>query len=302
MDPEAIRWEGYTAAELRERWSVNDLHLLESVGSTNDFARRLAERGAPAGTVILADEQRAGRGRSGRTWSSPPGLGLWISLVLRPIESSNPQIFPLLVGLAAARALERALSNAGVSIKWPNDLMIDGRKVAGILCEGVWSSEKSNYLIVGVGVNVSQRQDDFPAEIRDQATSLAIASGPDHGQRLDRERLAADLVRETLRALVSPPPDLAALAPQLESRDALRGNEITVTEPSSGLERARGTALGIAADGALLLRSETGTLQRIRSGTVRLTRESAGAPAQPDNSEHRKNTPTSDDKWTSYSI
>lgn len=273
-DREAARWEGYTARELQKRWDVPALHLFESVGSTNDVARHLAEIGAPAGTVVLADEQLAGRGRSGRAWSSPAGLGLWMSLVLRPDRSANAEIFPLLVGLTAADVLDEVV-HAAISLKWPNDLLIGGRKVAGILCEGAWSAERPSFLIVGLGVNVSHRAEDFPTDIRPQATSLRIATG----RAPAREPIAADLVSDILAALKRPPADLAGFSAELEARDSLRGNEVSVTEPSTGAERARGTALGIAPDGALLLRTATGTIQPIRSGTVRLLEASAVAQA-----------------------
>ncbi|HET7274765.1 MAG TPA: biotin--[acetyl-CoA-carboxylase] ligase [Longimicrobiaceae bacterium] len=270
-DREAAEWEGFGADEIARRWSVPELHLFDAVGSTNDVARGLAENGAPSGTVVLADEQLAGRGRSGRHWVSPPHLGLWISLVLRPAGMDNLEIAPLLVGLATARALENESGAANVSIKWPNDLLANGRKLGGILCEGVWNAKGPAFLIVGIGLNILQREADFPEEIRHRATSLSIAAGYPPA----REPVGGAIVSNVLALAADPPKDLSALGPELDRRDALRDREVVITEPTSGDPRAHGTALGIAPDGSLVLRRSDGNLEHIRSGTVRLATEQA---------------------------
>lgn len=265
------RWEGLPAAELAARWGAPAVHLFARVGSTNDAARALAQAGAPAGTAVLAEEQAAGRGRGGRSWASPPGLGVWLSLVLRPASLPSPGLLPLRVGLAAARALDPYAAPARPRVKWPNDLLLAGRKLGGILCEGSWEAEGPAFVVVGIGVNVAHAPGDFPAEIRGRATSLRIASG----WAPPRAEVAGALVR----AVSALPPHLpATLSPaelaELEARDALRGERVEVSGAPAPEPTLSGTALGISPDGALLLRTAAGAVRALHSGTVR----AAGLP------------------------
>lgn len=262
----AERWDGWTAAELAERWSAPRVELYARAGSTNDVARRLADGGAAPGSVVLADEQTVGRGRVGRHWVSPPGLGIWLSLVARPRALPEPALLPLVVGVAVARALDPFAGSGAVQVKWPNDLLVHGSKVGGILCEGAWEEGAPSYVVVGIGLNVLQSPTDFPPEIEAIATSLRIASGA----APSRERVAAAVVRAVAHAVEAVPPSLPPeWAAELERRDALRGREIVVLPHGAG-EEQRGTAVGVAPDGALLLRTPSGALRQIRSGTVRV--------------------------------
>lgn len=257
------RWEGATAAELAARWGLPAVHLYARVGSTNDVARALAEAGAPAGTAVLADEQVAGRGRSGRGWSSPPGMGVWLSMVLRPESHANPGLLPILVGLAAAEALDRFARPSPVRVKWPNDLQLAGRKLAGILCEGSWDAAGPGFVVAGIGINVLHSADDFPPELRPLATSIRIAAG----WSPPRAEVAGDVARAIFRRVAHPPLQLdGALTTALARRDALAGRAVRV----SGGEELAGTALGISPAGALLVRVPGGALRTVRSGTVRL--------------------------------
>lgn len=152
------------------------VHRPERVASTNDAARALALEGAEHGTAVLAGEQTRGRGTRGRTWHSPAGLGLYASFVLRgPGGGPFPllHLLPLAAGLAAADAV-RAEAGIEVRLKWPNDLVADGKKLGGILCEGVSGGAGGDFAVVGVGLNVGHRPDDLPAEIRPRATSLRM--------------------------------------------------------------------------------------------------------------------------------
>lgn len=259
------RWEGATAEELAREWGVPEARLFESVGSTNDLARRLAAGGAPCGTVVLAERQLAGRGRAGRAWDSPAGLGVWLSVVLRPGELASPGAVPLLVGLAVAEALEPFLRPASLRLKWPNDLLAGDRKLGGILCEAAWERERPAHLVAGVGLNVLHSPGDFPVELRGSATSVRIAAGWSPARR----EVAAAVVGAVAEVARGPLELTPARLSALEARDALRGREVAVTEPSSGDPLAEGTALGVAPDGALLLRTEAGTLRSVHSGTVR---------------------------------
>jgi len=267
-DLRAERWDGDTAAGLAARWGVPAVHLFARAGSTNDVARALAEGGAAAGTVVLADEQTAGRGRGGKGWSSPPGMGIWLSVVLRPPSLAAPGLLPILVGLAAADALDAFARPARVAIKWPNDLQLAGRKLAGILCEGSWEAGRPGYVVAGIGINVLHAIDDFPPELRDTATSLRITAGWSPA----RAEVAGAVAGALLRRVAQPPAELGgALLDALRARDALLGRAVRVT----GADAVTGTAMGVSPAGALLVRTQAGALRAIRSGTVRLAEGTA---------------------------
>ncbi len=240
------------------------MHLFQRVGSTSDVARELAEHGAPSGTTVLADEQLAGRGRVGRPWSSPPGLGVWLSVVVRPRLLPAPALLPLVVGLATAVALDPYSGSHRVMIKWPNDLTLSSRKLAGVLCETSWSGSVPSFVVVGVGINVLHAASDFPAEIRALATSLHRTAG----SAPSRQEIAGTVANAVTTAAAHVPDLLSEdLLEELASRDALRGKEIEV---SNTLEATfSGKACGIAPDGALLVRRTTGALRAVKFGTVR---------------------------------
>jgi BirA family biotin operon repressor/biotin-[acetyl-CoA-carboxylase] ligase len=262
-DVSAERWEGVTAGELAARWGLPAVHLFARAGSTNDLARALAEGGAPAGTLVLADEQTAGRGRGGKGWTSPPGVGVWMSMVLRPASLAAPGLLPIVVGLAAADALDPFVRPAQVAVKWPNDLHLAGRKLAGILCEGSWDRTRPGYVVAGIGINVLHSLGDFPPELQQTATSLRIAAG----WTPPRADVAGAVAGALLRRVNQPPAELGgALLDALRGRDALLGRPVRVTGPDS----VAGTAMGITPAGALLVRTQAGALRTVRSGTVRL--------------------------------
>lgn len=264
------RWEGGTAAELAAEWGAPAVHLYRTVGSTNDLARRLAAGGAAEGTVVLAEEQRAGRGRAGRGWVSPAELGLWLSIVARPAAVPEPGLLPILVGLHVATALDKFLPDHSTQVKWPNDLVLLGRKLGGILCEATWEGNRPGAFVVGVGINVLHDPADFPEEVRDSAISLGMAAGAKPPRRAVAASLVAALIRRLARPVAMQPGELDALA----SRDLLRGRAVVVTEPVSGATLAQGWAEGIAADGSLLLReTDTGFARAVHSGTVRLRQD-----------------------------
>lgn len=248
------RWEGEPTSAWRRRWRVPVLEVHDLVGSTNDRARQLVARGCPLPAVVIAEAQSAGRGRDGARWHSPPGVGLWISVVLSG-ESTASAAFPLQVGLAAAAACEDATPGLRVGIKWPNDLFVEGCKVGGVLCERVTGA-----VVAGVGVNVRQRTEDFPEALAGAATSLLVASGRD----VSRGRLASALVA---RLCGLEGAELARLAPavlsELSDRDVLCGRPIWTRQAGDG------TARGIAPDGALLLEDRHGEVHRVVAGSVR---------------------------------
>lgn len=263
MSQEAKSWEGQSATDLAERWDRPNVHIYSSIDSTNTTAKRLAEGNAPAGTIVLSDEQTAGRGLEGRTWHSPRGSGLYLSLILRPQGPTNPLLIPLLAGMGAARAVERLTEDVRPAIKWPNDLIVDDRKAGGVLSEAAWFGQTPKYLVVGVGLNVHQAQDDFPAELRQVATSLDMAAG----RRLSRLDLADRVIEEVEDRCADPPSALdRECLREFDARDWLRDRRCAVEE-EDGPPR-RGTAVGIAPDGALLFRPDRGALERVSSGRI----------------------------------
>jgi BirA family biotin operon repressor/biotin-[acetyl-CoA-carboxylase] ligase len=156
------------------------IHSFSTCPSTNDMAKRLAREGSADGTVVLADEQTQGRGTKGRSWHSPRGLGLYASVILRP-RRSDLSLLPLAAGVACVEAIQEA-AGLEASLEWPNDIVWNGRKLGGILCEGEFMGNKVSFAILGIGLNLSQRKSDFPAALRPAATSLRLALGREVGR------------------------------------------------------------------------------------------------------------------------
>ncbi len=259
----ADSWEGETRAHWQAFWAVPALHIYQRAGSTNDIARRLAEAGAPAGTVVLTREQPAGRGQHGRVWHVAPGKALPLSIVLRPRPvvgpDASPAVVPLRVGMALARALERA-TGAAIGLKWPNDIVLQDRKVGGILCEGALSFAGDGFIVAGIGVNVRQAPADWPEAVRPLATSLEMATGAP----VSLPGVAGAIIAEVLALGAGAALPLSAdEVGEFARRDVLRGRAVTLDgEPA-------GTALGLDRSGALLVRSPGGAVRVLRSGTVR---------------------------------
>lgn len=151
------------------------IHRLSSCPSTNDLAKRLAQEGSTEGTVIIADEQTGGRGTKGRSWDSPRGLGLYASVILRP-HRSDLSLIPLMAGVACLEAIREA-TGLEAALKWPNDIIWNRRKLGGILCEGEFLGNRLSFAVLGIGLNIRQRREDFPAALRKKATSLRLALG-----------------------------------------------------------------------------------------------------------------------------
>jgi BirA family biotin operon repressor/biotin-[acetyl-CoA-carboxylase] ligase len=235
------------------------LHVLETVDSTNDELRRRAAEGAPPLTTIVADAQSAGRGRRDRGWHSPPALGLYVSVLFRP---AGPALevprWTIAAAVAACRAC-RAVGGRDVGIKWPNDLVWRGRKLGGILTEARSVGASPVDLIVGTGLNVLHRAEDFPDELRGSATSLVEVAGTE----VRRERLGALYLNE-----------LAALAGRLSAGDwapvarawlsmAPGWRDRPVRVARGGEAAWNGIARGLDESGALVVERETGERQTI---------------------------------------
>ena len=168
----------------------NQIVVVEEARSTNDLAWEAASRGAPEGWAVFAERQTAGRGQYGRRWESAPYQGLWFSVLLRPGISvaESPKLTGLLAEVVAATIKQQTGCEA--SIKWPNDIYVSGRKVAGVLVEGRTASDGNYIAVAGIGVNVNQAVEDFPEELRGTAGSLAMATG----RKIAREQFAVALL------------------------------------------------------------------------------------------------------------
>lgn len=244
----------------------------DTLGSTNDEALALAARGAPEGAVVAADRQTSGRGRQGRPWVSPPGVGLYASLVLRPALADGELTWlPLLAGLAAAEAI-REVAGCDARLKWPNDVLVGGRKVAGLLVEAeLAAGDERAVVVLGLGVNVTTPRRALPVRPLYPATSLWLETG----RRLDRGVLL-DLWRRRVAEAYArwQGGDTAALRARWDALDALRGTTVRVAG-ADGVE-VRGLAEGLDGQGALCVRTGTGTVTRVVAGDVlRATRRSS---------------------------
>jgi BirA family biotin operon repressor/biotin-[acetyl-CoA-carboxylase] ligase len=242
------------------------------IGSTNDRALAWLSDGAPDGALVTADAQTAGRGRLGRPWSSPPGRDIYASVILRPgAPSAGFGALALAVGvglregLVAAFGEEAFCSGTGLALKWPNDLLLDGRKLAGILCESRWRGREVE-LVVGFGVNVHRRPQEFEPELRERATSLAICLDQEK-LRSRAEILAAVLfeLERTLERFFAG--GFAAIRSRYEPHCLVLGREIEVEEP--GGRRISAIAEGLDDDGALRARPRGGGASfRVQSADV----------------------------------
>lgn len=220
--------------------------------STNERAKELARIGAPHGTVVTADEQTAGRGRQGRTWVAPPGAALLMSLVVRGLDKDRHSLLPLTAAVAVCEAAE-ASADVTCAIKWPNDAWVNRRKLAGILIE---ARHHEGVAVIGVGLNVATRSSDFPPELRESATSLAIES-PDAAR--SRDTVLSALLSAFERRLEH---GTDRILGAWGERDALRGSRVAW----AGRE---GVAAGIDGTGALLVDTPGGRA-RLDAGEVHL--------------------------------
>jgi BirA family biotin operon repressor/biotin-[acetyl-CoA-carboxylase] ligase len=230
------------------------LRWLAETGSTNADASAWAAEGTPEGAVVGAEHQTAGRGRHGRAWADAPGLGLLFSVVLRPtLPAEQLGLVPLAAGVAVAEAVAPWVAPVEPRLKWPNDLLLDGRKAAGLLVEGHLAPGAAPTLVLGLGLNVNQR--DFFPEIADRATSLALVAG----RPLPRAPLLADLLLALERrydALLRG--DTAAVCAAFEARMAGRSTGADVSFTQNGHPPLHGTILGVDASGALRLGTPDG--------------------------------------------
>ncbi|MGE0161191.1 MAG: biotin--[acetyl-CoA-carboxylase] ligase [Gemmatimonadales bacterium] len=242
-------WQGKEPGAWAEAWAVPVVEIYESIGSTNDRALDLAASVGGALAVVIADEQTAGRGRRGARWHSPPGGGLWMSLVL-PSPRPSPHA-SLLVGLAVAEAIEALAPEIRVGIKWPNDLMVRGGKLGGILCESTGAA-----IVAGIGINVRALGTTPATSLAYRATSLEVECG--------KSFATSDLAGCIVERLKGRSWGLdAEVSEALAGRDALLGAAVETEEHGAGVAR------GIDRSGALILERPDGSRVRVVAGSVR---------------------------------
>jgi BirA family biotin operon repressor/biotin-[acetyl-CoA-carboxylase] ligase len=250
---------------LKKGWMGNQIHYYPVIESTNSEAYQLALRGAREGEIVIAESQKKGKGRLGRTWFSPPYLNLYLSLILRPqIPPHQASLITLLAAVATAQAIRR-ISGMSPNIKWPNDILIGNRKVAGLLNEIHSEVDRIHFVILGIGVNLNMDGKLFPRELRSLATSLKQEMGEPVSRKSFLKLLLEELEQWYQVFLKE------GSAPVLKAwreRAQMEGKPVRVI--SFG-EVVKGTAVDIDSDGTLILKAEDGRLKRIVAGDVEYT-------------------------------
>jgi BirA family transcriptional regulator, biotin operon repressor / biotin---[acetyl-CoA-carboxylase] ligase len=243
-------------------------HFYEFLNSTNARAMELARQGALEGTLVLAEVQTAGRGRLGRRWLSPPAKSLLFSLILRPsLPSQAASQVTLVLALAVAEIL-RDKYGLAAEIKWPNDVLIGGRKICGILVEMEGQLDRLDFMVAGIGLNTGQEDSDWPAELKGLATSLKM----ENGQAPDRAELLKDFLGEAGRLyqrLLNQ--EFPQLLQEWQAFSCMTGRQVRALGP--GGREILGMAIGLDPDGALQVRLDNGIIERIIAGDVTLLRE-----------------------------
>lgn len=245
---------------MKTQWAGKPIAFFEEIDSTNTAARQLGEAGAPEGTLVLADCQTGGKGRRGRQWFSPAGTGIWMTLLLKPrIPAEKVSGLTLVGALSVCRAI-REVTGLETAIKWPNDLVIGGRKVCGILTEMSMEAGQIRYVVLGIGINVNQTE--FPEELP-HAYSLAMAAG----RGISREAIIArtwECFEEDYGRYLQTG-DMSGLRKQYEAHLANLGQPVRVLAPTGEWS---GVAKGISDSGDLLVMDEAGVLRAVNSGEV----------------------------------
>ncbi|PPA71242.1 biotin--[acetyl-CoA-carboxylase] ligase [Jeotgalibacillus proteolyticus] len=282
---ESKKKRGYRLLKTNDQLTENNLLLgmetkalgrtivvMDSVDSTQKIAHTLAQDKAPEGTLVIAEEQRAGRGRMARVWHSPKGTGIWMSLLLRPsLPPQKAPQFTLITAVAVVQAIWD-VCQLDVEIKWPNDLLLNNKKITGILTELQADSEQIHSLIIGIGMNVNQEKKDFPEELLSIATSLSI----EKGEKISRSELVQRVMYHLERYYqIYLEKGFTPIKLLWESYAVSIGKYITARTLNGELT---GVALGITDDGVLLLEDEKGTVHSIYSADIEISAKNRGKP------------------------
>ncbi|MEK5231514.1 biotin--[acetyl-CoA-carboxylase] ligase [Lysinibacillus sp. FSL K6-0232] len=242
-----------------------EIHYYDVVDSTQIIAHKLAQEGAPHGTVVIGEEQTAGRGRMARPWESAHGTGIWMTVIVRPdVTPQQASSYTLVVAVAITMAIKTLYKDIEPAIKWPNDLLVNGKKCTGILTEMQAEADCVQALLVGIGINANQVAADFSPDIADIATSLRLEAG----EEINRATLVASILHylEQFTALYVKE-GFASIKALWEQLSCTIGQRIEVTTIR---ERFEGVASGITDDGVLQLTQDDGTVRTIYAGDIKL--------------------------------
>lgn len=259
-EPDALCEEAI-AGYLETEWLGRELIYQEEIDSTNAKAKRIGEQEGKNGTVVVADCQTAGRGRRGKSWISPKGMNIYFSILLRPdLLANRASMITLVAAMALADAVKKEMQ-LQVQIKWPNDVIVNGKKISGILTESSTDMEYVNYVVVGIGVNCNQEQ--FEDEIKDVASSIILESG----EKVNRNQLLATFLQsfEHYYSDFLKTEDLSVLIDEYNSMLVNCGRQVRIIEMDK--ERIL-KAIGIDKNGALIVENENGKKETIVSGEV----------------------------------
>lgn len=274
---DAVRRKGYRIVKTPEKITADEIrlglktefigeniHYEESVESTQKIANHLANENAPEGTVIIADEQLSGRGRMNRKWHSPKYTGIWMSLILRPnIPLTKAPQLTLLTAVAVVQAIEEK-TGLIPEIKWPNDILINGKKVTGILTELQAEADRIHSIIIGIGINVNQKKEDFPLEIQETASSLFI----EKGESIPRAQLIQSIFKHFEKLYLLYLKDgFFPIKLLWESYAVSIGKQIRARTLTETIE---GKALGITDEGVLKIKDKDGAVHSIYSADIEL--------------------------------
>jgi len=274
---EAVRRKGYKIVSIPDEMSADKinlglkttflgrhLHYHDSVDSTQKIAYKLAYENAAEGTVVIAEEQTAGRGRMDRKWHSPKYTGIWMSIILRPnLPIPKAPQLTLISAVGVVQAIEE-VTGLLPEIKWPNDILINGKKVTGILTEMQAEADRINSIIIGIGINVNTKKEDFPAELENIASSLSIESK----SIVDRERLIRAILEKLEKLYVLYlEKGFFPIKLMWESYAVSIGKAITARTLTGEI---KGKAIGIREDGVLLIEDSSGKVHKIYSADIQI--------------------------------
>ena len=241
---------------------ANKIYAFWSVGSTNEFAYSRASQGETEGTLVIAEQQSKGRGRKSRSWDSPFNKGLWFSLILRPeLPASRAGLVPYLAGVSVSEAIEN-LMGLEPDVKWPNDLLLNGRKFCGILSEVEFENSTIKFIILGIGINVNHKSNEFPAEFREQATSLHIESGA----QIDRVELLSEVIWQLEKKYIAMKQNgFGDIINKWKKKCPQLGKEVSIVQDD---EKYQGIFEDLNDEGCLLLRTKDNELNKIVTGDI----------------------------------
>lgn len=248
---------------LKTEFIGRNINYLEQLDSTNLYAKRTAETDFEDGTIVIAEEQTKGKGRLGRTWVSPKGKGIWMTIMLKPqINPADAAKVTLLAACAVSRAIE---NTCGIypKIKWPNDIVINGKKLCGILTEMSAELDEINYILVGIGINANLGIEDIPEELQPMATSIKI----EKGYPVNRKYLTAEIINnfEAYYKAFIETGSIKEFIKEYKEKSAVLGKKVNIKSSTIELQ---GTVIDITEEGALLVRLDSGELKEIISGEV----------------------------------